>query len=422
MKKEREELNAMLKDVVEKGCDPKLKTMLIELGANPNVLGVSIYDVITMPSEELVEVFARELSEKKPDMKLLKSIIEDSNIDINLPSKELDNTLLTHCVYKAVNGKGTEKKMYTELVEMLLKHPTINVNLILDEDRSGPIHSAIEDPKILKMLLDHPTADPNAQYHIEEDTWSFYPLHLSMISGRSESAKLLLEHPKINLELKYNRQEFVHFALDIYEDDGNPSLVGSPLELLLNDSRIDINKKNENGETPLISICKNQYEFDEAVELILQNPKIKINEVDKKGKTALHWACENGLVKTVKLLLERPEIKVNIHDTELHRTPLHWASKGGHKEVVRLLLHHPDIDVNSFSHEKWQDSTPLMLARTYDIIPLLLSHPNINPRLENKNQVCYLYHFDDNLYYNGKFQNMMKAFEEFAQERSEFKK
>ena len=95
-------------------------------------------------------------------------------------------------------------------------------------------------------------------------------------------------------------------------------------------------------------------------------------------------ASIKGHTEIVRMLLEKPEIKVNIHDTEFHRTPLHWASKEGHIEVVRLLLHHPGIDVNSFSHELYGEETPLMLAGSYDIIPLLLSHPNINPRLENK--------------------------------------
>jgi len=63
----------------------------------------------------------------------------------------------------------------------------------------------------------------------------------------------------------------------------------------------------------------------------------------KKGYifyTLLSYACKNGHIVIVKLLLEHPDIDVNLC------TPLYCACSNGHIDIVQLLLEHPNINLN----------------------------------------------------------------------------
>lgn len=121
------------------------------------------------------------------------------------------------------------------------------------------------------------------------------------------------------------------------------------------------------------------------VELLLTRPEIDINYLfksfstsynsrnigkigntkeDALEKTALHIAVEKENIKLVQLLLERPEIDVNILFKETHKyecteskdeidpfdyiqkTALYNAVQNGNEEIINLLLANPKIDVN----------------------------------------------------------------------------
>ncbi|KAI9695104.1 MAG: hypothetical protein M1820_008929 [Bogoriella megaspora] len=60
-------------------------------------------------------------------------------------------------------------------------------------------------------------------------------------------------------------------------------------------------------------------------------------EIDKQGRTALSWAAEEGKTQVVKLLLQYPEVDIDVRDTAWW-TPLWWAAAGNHVDVVRILL------------------------------------------------------------------------------------
>ena len=63
------------------------------------------------------------------------------------------------------------------------------------------------------------------------------------------------------------------------------------------------------------------------------------------GLNVLMWASIEGNTEIVRLLLERPEIDVNMQD-KYGYTALIWASRYGREEIVKLLLERPEIDVN----------------------------------------------------------------------------
>ena len=75
-----------------------------------------------------------------------------------------------------------------------------------------------------------------------------------------------------------------------------------------------------------------------------------MNLQDSGGWTALIRASANGRTEIVQMLLERPEIDVNLQN-RWGRTALMWASQyanksesGNSSKILELLLQRPEID------------------------------------------------------------------------------
>ncbi len=93
-------------------------------------------------------------------------------------------------------------------------------------------------------------------------------------------------------------------------------------------------ERNQYGYLPLHeAVC-----HPELLRFLLENvyKKKDLNEVTGCGETPLHLACEEGVVESVKLLLEKGT-NPNAKD-EYGRTPLHEACIYGHLEAVKLLI------------------------------------------------------------------------------------
>jgi ankyrin repeat protein len=64
----------------------------------------------------------------------------------------------------------------------------------------------------------------------------------------------------------------------------------------------------------LVGVSANGH--DSLVKLLLQVDGIDINSKDDVGQTALTWACENGCDSVVKLLLQAEGIDINLKDSD----------------------------------------------------------------------------------------------------------
>ena len=83
----------------------------------------------------------------------------------------------------------------------------------------------------------------------------------------------------------------------------------------------------------------------EGVKAVLgEVPRMDVNAKDEQGQTPLSLASRKGHAGVVGVLLAAPGIDVNREEFE--GTPLFVASRKGWSEVVRLLLAVPGIDVN----------------------------------------------------------------------------
>ena len=134
------------------------------------------------------------------------------------------------------------------------------------------------------------------------------------------------------------------------------------------------------------------------VRVLLQRPDINVNLTDGDGYAALSLASRNGHSEVVGLLACIPETDFNSLN-EMKESALHVASRNGHLAVVRLLLQHDDIEVNIVdSHEKFPDGeisgTPLLIASHWgnsDVVELLLQHGDIDVNIPNINGSTALY-------------------------------
>jgi len=130
-------------------------------------------------------------------VKLVKSLLKDTKIDVNL--KDVHDWTLLH--YAAAEG-------HIGLVNLFLKDTGIQVN-IEDKDGWTPLHLAVERGHIavVQSLLEVPGIQVNKQ---TKDGWT--PLHLAVIGRYVKVVESLLKDTKIHLNLK---GMYHYTALDI---------------------------------------------------------------------------------------------------------------------------------------------------------------------------------------------------------------
>lgn len=120
--------------------------------------------------------------------------------------------------------------------------------------------------------------------------------------------------------------------------------------------RVDVNSKGENGEIPLIIACRNGY--DDVVEYLIEHGA-ETNEKMEGGSTALMFACVGCFQNIVKMLIEC-DADVNIVD-DRHNSPLLFAVNGGHLEIAKMLRE-AGAEVDKMNN---QEETPLSIALSY---------------------------------------------------------
>ena len=99
------------------------------------------------------------------------------------------------------------------------------------------------------------------------------------------------------------------------------------------------------GVTPLhiaSDLC-----LPKTVKNLLSKKGIDVNVQTDKGKTPLHHAIESNSIEIVKILLQESSINPNIPDKR-SRTPLHLAAKLNRIEIFCLLLCQNSINVSVF--------------------------------------------------------------------------
>lgn len=142
---------------------------------------------------------------------------------------------------------------------------------------------------------------------------------------------------------------------------------------------VDINTRNDKGETALRIACMNN---DLPIARFLLDKGADVNMADAEGKSPLSRAAGEGFNALLKLLLAAPGIDVDAQKLD-GDTALRLAVFYNHLESVRLLL---DAGANP-NIQNGEGNTPLTRAAAQgytEIARLLLEH-GANPHIRNNN-------------------------------------
>ena len=105
---------------------------------------------------------------------------------------------------------------------------------------------------------------------------------------------------------------------------------------------------------------------EEIVEYLISHPKINVNKEDKNGATPLFWACSAGKEEIVKILLKDERVNVNKEDKD-GSTPLFIACYNGKEEIVKILFasgREIDTTKKTFpGNNAWNNTTAAEIAR-----------------------------------------------------------
>ena len=306
--------------------------------------------------------------------KVVDRLLKEKNIDINRATETHGATPL----YIAC------QKGYTKVVARLLEETeTIDVNFPMRESGMTPLFAACYDEEertvIVDLLLKHPNIDVNQCATISQTT----PINMACQYGHKEIVTRLLQQPFIDLNKVdidgdsplVNATKKFHFTIrdklklraewsskfQVQFEDAITSDDPEKLENVLSSLKdVDVNSTLSTGTTALHTVCEKRSNkmFDKLMAL----EHINVNSQDQEGKTPLFIACEKGNVRMVGCLLRNKHVNVNLCSREKKLTPLNIASITGRVEIVRDLLemHGDTIDLK---RKDEQCCTPLTNAK-----------------------------------------------------------
>ncbi|EGR50692.1 uncharacterized protein TRIREDRAFT_58115, partial [Trichoderma reesei QM6a] len=165
-------------------------------------------------------------------------------------------------------------------------------------------------------------------------------------------------------------------AVDVAAKEGHTEIVSLLLERP--ELTVDWNDGNRRANPLCLAIASGHVETARRI-IERHGNRISVNSKSAHGRTPLCHAIDRGHDALLALLLEQPELDVNLA-VDFAATALHLAAVYlADESMLRLFLRHPRIDVNV---RNCHGATPLVNAvkRGYGIsVLLLLQHPNIVP-------------------------------------------
>jgi len=198
---------------------------------------------------------------------------------------------------------------------------------------------------------------------IEEQLFS------SCSNGNVKKLKqLLINNSKVNLNCANNEGKTPFYVAC---QEGRTKIV----KILLNDKRVKVNKVDQYGQTPLEIACR--FGHIEIVKLLLNDKRVKVNKADRDGWTPFHSACGSGEIEIIKLLLNDERIDVNTVDYK-ERTPFSGACWDDEIEVVKVLLNNERVEINKADSDDWTAFTRACHMAHIEIVKLLLNDQRID--------------------------------------------
>ncbi|KAH6916203.1 ankyrin repeat-containing domain protein [Coprinopsis sp. MPI-PUGE-AT-0042] len=241
---------------------------------------------------------------------------------------------------------------HPDCVEALLAMPSIKVNW--DGEDVHKWHARIPlklvvrrgDSTSARLLLEHPGIDVNRRVHECDDT----ALYIAATQVREEMVRLLLQHPNIDVNLGPGAKAPLSGAAARMPNPVAAEARRAILRMLLQHPRIDPNK---GCSTPLMYACR--FGDMEFISLLLAHPAIDVNARESKGKrrTALIRALDEQKSSIAQMLLKHD--RINVHLAQVQGwAALCKACLRSYNEIVGMILEKAGKDATSLpSNRDW---------------------------------------------------------------------
>jgi len=232
-----------------------------------------------------------------------------------------------------------------------------------DENGYNVLHLATRQgkEKVVKMLLNEKMIDVNSQTNNKDGDTA---LHIAVKYHQKDVIIVLLKaNADIDLE---NNKGFKPLKCNLF-DAATYNDSSCLLDLLQHDD-IDMEVKDQDGNTPLLSAVKKGRLSN--VILLIKNGA-NVNVVDNKNNGILANVCIYGHLDILKRLHELKIVDIN--EPLYNYTPLMFACKNNHINIVEFLINE-GIDVNIATKQGLTASHSAAESGNLDILNILIDN------------------------------------------------
>lgn len=232
---------------------------------------------------------------------------------------------------------------HVPIVEALLQrgaHPDSRDKFGFSPLMSAAQHGARD---VVKLLVNATTSiDINAQTNSRCTIYKRSALHIAASKGHTEVAKILLAHPRVNVNLRDSHGEApVHLATKMGELAMMKILVSSGKNSAL-EARVECHSEHEAVDSNCFCGCNALHLASmedqrwDILEYLLRHGPHLYSALDRAGRTPMHHAAGNGALKNVVSLLEYDSEQVNVVD-EMGWPPVAHAIRSRDTKMFKVL-------------------------------------------------------------------------------------
>jgi len=329
---------------------------------------------------------------------ILQKLISREELNVNVQN-EKGNTILINSIEENLQ----------DCVNLLLDHKQINVNIIntagefalFTSCENGRVSTvarllAIDPSLVNTQVNDGNTCLIRACFHgydeVVRQLLAVPDIDFLIQSGLGNTAfliairekrfsciQLLLEVPNMFKSLHILNKANESCIYHCVEKD-NFELLRKLIDQILleddNENKFDINTRTlSTGDTALMKSCFKGH--SKCTKMLLDVPNIDVNIQSNEGVTALMLAADNNRIECLDLLLKLPHLNCNLQSSS-GSTSLIKACSKNYKDCVKLLLEREDIDVNLRDNEGYSALLRAANNNSSQCLLLLLQHPKID--------------------------------------------
>ena len=157
---------------------------------------------------------------------------------------------------------------------------------------------------IVKLLLDQPAVDVN----VKSNNVGWTALHIAVLHNNAEGARMLLLHKGFNSANVTGNGGHTALMWAVYKNHN------SIVKLLLDQPAVDVNLKNDHGETALICAAKDMCNNAEGAKMLLlhKNISVSANTTDRDGYTALMRAVRDVNPEVLRELVKHQCVSLDL--------------------------------------------------------------------------------------------------------------